>query len=177
MEYVEFGVRFALGLVFLISSVSKVKSRDSWVAFTESVRELGVRRDGLVPTAATVVVLAEFAIVILLAVPISGAAVAGFGLAAGLLLIFGAAIATTLRRGVRTSCRCFGTSAAPLSGWHVVRNAVLVLVAAVGAIAATRTGSAQAAGLAVAACAGLLGGGLVAVLDDVVALFRSPRPA
>ena len=176
MEYVEVGVRCALGLVFLVSAVSKVRSRDSWLAFTESVRALGVRRDGLVPTAATLVVLTEFAVVALLAVPVRGAAVGGFGLAAVLLLVFTAAIAMTLRRGVRTSCRCFGASDAPLGGWQVARNAVLVVVAIAGGAAALRTGPAEAANVAVAVCAGLLAGGLVAVLDDVVALFRSPQP-
>lgn len=176
MEYVGIGVRCALGLVFVVSFVSKVRSRDSWVAFTGSVRALGVRSARLVRPAAVAVVIAEFAVVVLVAVPVPGAAVVGCVLAAGLLLVFGTAIAATLRRGVRASCRCFGASAAPLGVRHVVRNAVLAVAAVAGVVASARSGSAEAAGVAVAVCAGLLAGGLVTVLDDVVDLFRSSQP-
>ncbi|WP_066938028.1 hypothetical protein [Microtetraspora fusca] len=73
------------------------------------------------------------------------------------------------------SCRCFGASPIPLGAEHVARNVVLAVLAAAGAVT---TGilpageTAHPAGVLVAAVGGLTLGALIAVLDDVLGLFR-----
>jgi hypothetical protein len=82
----------------------------------------------------------------------------------------------SVRRGERTPCRCFGKSTTPLGPVHVVRNAFLVCVALLGVTGSLMSGTAELGGIAVAAVAGLVLGGLIVVLDDIVDLFR-PLPA
>jgi hypothetical protein len=102
---------------------------------------------------------------------------AGFLVAAALLVVLSAGLVIALSRGAVTPCRCFGASRRRVGPVHVVRNAVLLLVALAGA-GATLTGSGPLSPVAavpavVAAAAGLLG---LHYLDDVAALF-DPVPS
>ncbi len=114
------------------------------------------------------VVAAEASVVLLLLVP--GAGRIGLGLAMVLMAAFGHGIAAAIRRGVRTSCRCFGASSTPLGARHLVRNAALFLVAATGLLIGP-VGDADLAGLVVAGGAAAVLALLVVRLDDLVDLF------
>src|SRR5690242_1242757 len=173
MPYLSLGCRVVVGVVFLVALASKARPA-GFRRFVRSLRRLDAVPAARVRLVAGTVATAEAAVVVLVALPARWTAVAGFVLAAGLLTAFAVAIVGTLRRGLRVPCACFGRSSAPMGPHHVVRNAALVAVAIAGAVT-TRPGSGGAGGLAVAAAAGLVLGGLTTVLDDLVGLFRPLR--
>lgn len=176
MEYLALGIRCLIGAVFLASFSGKVAGRGAFDRFAASLRDMQVVPSRSTRSVARYVVAAECAVWVLLAVPERAAAVAGFVLAGGLLAVFAAGIALSLRQGVRAPCRCFGVSAAPLGPRHVVRNLTLTALAVTGAAAVPAAGTVGAGGAAVAASAGLLLGALVTVLDDILDLFlKSPE--
>lgn len=172
MAYVDIGCRFALGLVFVVSAWSKLKSPAEFAAFTRSVRRLGVLPDGaLARVAAIGIAAAEVVVPVLVAIPWGVSVVAGYVAAVFMLSAFTVGIALSLRRGDRTPCGCFGRSPVPLGGRHVVRNLLLVAIA-LGGLAATVTGTgADDLGIAtVAAVAGLVVGALLTVAEDITEL-------
>jgi hypothetical protein len=172
VQYFALGIRCLIGTVFVVSSISKVAGRAAFGQFVSSVR--GLRLPVAAPAAplAALVTAAEFAVCVLLGV---NEVVAGYALALALLAGFSAAIASALARGVPASCRCFGASGALLGRHHIVRNAVLGLVAASGLAVGAQPQQLRPGGVVVAVAAGVTLGGLVAVLDDIVAVFR-PLP-
>jgi methylamine utilization protein MauE len=172
MRYLAVAASAMVGLTFLVASVSKLVGRGALREFVSSVRDLGVLPARAVPPVAVLVVVAELGAWMLIAVPLAATAVAGLVLAIGVLVAVTAGVGSALRRGAQASCRCFGPSGAPLGLRHVVRNTALVCVAAVGVVAWDRAGHAPAGGVAVAVAAGLLLGGVVTVLDDLIDLFR-----
>jgi hypothetical protein len=177
VHYLPLAIRCLIATVFAVAAVSKVAGRAAFDQFAGSVRGWPLPAALPVRPVAALVVAAEFAVCLLLG---SGATAGGYALALVLLSGFSVAVAWALVRGVRAPCRCFGASAAPLGSRHLVRNAVLGAVAAAGLVTSV-TGAApagrQPGGVAVAVAAGLVLGGLVAVLDDIVELFRPvPRP-
>ena len=172
MEYVAITIRCLIGIVFLVSSISKVVSVTAFGASTRSVRELRLMPEHLARPLAGVVVAAEFAVCALLALPARLATAAGLGLAIVLLGMFAIAILRTVHRAERVACRCFGTSAAPLSRRHAVRNAVLAATAAIGIFFVSRAGAVDPDGVALAVLGGTVVGGLVPLLDHLVELFR-----
>jgi uncharacterized membrane protein YphA (DoxX/SURF4 family) len=132
VTYLELTCRALLGAVFLVSGLTKVAGRGRFPAFARSARRLGSLPRAWTLPVARAVVAAELAVVCLLASPVTAVADFGFVLAGGLLVVFAAAIARSLRRGEREPCRCFGPSNAPLGWRHVLRNAVLAGVALLG---------------------------------------------
>ncbi|GLY53084.1 MauE/DoxX family redox-associated membrane protein [Lentzea sp. NBRC 102530] len=119
--------RLLLIAVFLAALAGKARSRQGFAEFRDSIA-------ALVPLPATVIavlVLAGEALaVVLLAVP---GTLFGYGLAAVLLAAFCGAVllAVTARKSVR--CRCFGAGGDVLGPKHLVRNGMLLAVAALGA--------------------------------------------
>jgi hypothetical protein len=174
VRYVEIAARLLIGVVFVIALAGKVSGGAAYRDFVLSLRRMDVLSAALVSAAARGSLVAEVAIVVLLAVPLRAAGVAGFALAAVMLTVFAGAIAVSLRRGNRAPCRCFGVSSTPLGPGHIARNAVLVAVALAGVLAAARPGQASATGGVVAAFAGLVGGLVVTMYDDIAALWSPP---
>jgi hypothetical protein len=172
MEYLAMGARCLIATVFLVSAASKVAGRSSFREFVGSVRRMRLLRPGLVHPVAWSVVVLEFTVVGLLVVPIRLAGLAGFAISAGLLVTFAFVIVLAIKGGVRAPCRCFGTSTTLLGVRHVVRNSVLLAVAASGVATELLAGTARFDGLIVAALSGLVLGGLVTMLDDIVGLFQ-----
>ncbi|GHC74302.1 MauE/DoxX family redox-associated membrane protein [Streptomyces cinnamoneus] len=173
MVCLALGIRCLIGVVFLASAVSKVTGRGAFDRFVSSVEDMRVVPTRSGRSVARWVVVAEFTVCLSLATPVRAAGVAGFVIAGGLLAAFAAGIVLSLRQGVRTPCRCFGVSARPLGPGHAVRNLVLVAVAIAGAVTtAGASGVAAPGASAVAVLGGLLVGGLVTALDDVLDLFR-----
>jgi hypothetical protein len=60
----------------------------------------------------------------------------------------------------------------PLGPWQIVRNLLLAGAAVLAGAASFGSGKVEPGGVVVAVFAGLVLGGLVAVFDDVVELFR-----
>ncbi len=180
MDYLALAARVAIGFTFLVSAISKLHSRSARAEFATATatmlaavlpRRVAPARAKVV---AAVVALGELAVVVLVAVPVL--ARAGMALAGLLLVAFTVAIGAVLRRGTRTACRCFGGSSTPLSGVHLVRNAVLLAVVAIGIVLGPGDpGRVEPAGLTVAAVTAVVVGVVVTRLDDIVDLFR-PAP-
>ncbi|GAA1739505.1 MauE/DoxX family redox-associated membrane protein [Luedemannella helvata] len=180
MDYLALAARVAIGFTFLASAVSKLHSRSARAEFATATATMlaavlpGRPAPARSTVVAGVVAVAELAVVPLVAVP--DLARAGLALAGLLLVAFTVTIAAVLRRGTRTSCRCFGGSSTPLSGVHLVRNAVLLAVAAVGIVLGPGDlARVTVAGTTVAAVTAIVLGLLVTRLDDIVDLFR-PAP-
>ncbi|AEV87840.1 hypothetical protein ACWT_6827 [Actinoplanes sp. SE50] len=173
MPCLEIAARLLIGTVFAVAVAGKVRSGAAYREHVRSLRRMGVLPDRWVPAAAGAAAGAEAVVVVLLAVPARWTGVPGFALAGGLLAVFTAAIAVSLRGGNRAPCRCFGASSTPLGGAHVVRNLLLLgvdLAALTAMFVAARP--ATLAGGVVAALAGLIAGALVTSYDDIVALWR-----
>lgn len=175
MGYVEVGCRLLIAVVFAGALAGKVTSRASFAAFVASLRDMRVvppRRTG---AAAQASVATEALITGLMLVPVRLAGAVGFLLSAGLLVVFTAAIAQSLRQGNRAPCRCFGASSTPLGLRHIVRNAALVAVSLLGLSVALAGGPVDLAAGLVAGVAGLFLGVVVMRLDDILSLVRPSR--
>lgn len=170
MTYLAIGCRVLIGVVLAVAVVGKLRGAAAFADFVGSIRQMGVLPAALAGPGAIVVVAAELTIVVVLSVPAREAGVVGFGLAAGLLTALTAGIAMSLARGNREPCRCFGRSQTPLSGRHVGRNLSLVAVALLGFLGSL-SGTPIDLGIAlVVAVGGAVIGGLVVMLDDLIAL-------
>lgn len=173
MEYVLVGFRGLIGLVFLVSVVSKLRSRRSYAEFVAATGRLFPR-----PVAATLrwwlaaaVLAAECIVLLLVLIPMT--VPVGFAMAAGLLLAFTGAILLALRRGQRASCRCFGATGQPLGYAQVARNIGLITVCLIGiALGPLSSASAHPAGATLAIATGAIAAILVVMADDIAALFR-----
>jgi uncharacterized membrane protein YphA (DoxX/SURF4 family) len=171
MEYVSFGCRVLTGLVFVVAGITKLRDVDG---FRKAMLALAPVPVALSAVVARAVIGVELLVAVLLAVP--GTVMSGLALGLVLNLVFAAAIVLTRRAGRRAACRCFGRTEQPLGARHVVRDLVLAAVALLGIAAAlAANSSATAAGLLVAGLSGGLGGLLVILFDDIVALF-APGP-
>lgn len=172
MSHVVLTLRVLIGGVFLVAVASKTYGRAPFTRFTAAVRQIaGVPGRAAVPSAVGVL-LAEAAVVTLLAVP--GLEPAGFLLAVLLLAGFSAVLAAALRRGVTASCQCFGAGRDAVGRRHVVRNGVLLLGAAAGACLAPAADPAAVAPSAAVLCvtAAAIAVAATVLLDDLLYLLR-----
>ncbi|MBE3011823.1 methylamine utilization protein MauE [Microbispora sp. NEAU-D428] len=175
MVYAVLTARLVLMGVFLVSALTKLRTRQAFGEFTMAVRRLGGLPAPLGVPAAVVVVTAEAGTVVMLAAPgLDGDGRAGLLLAAGLLLGFAVVLFAALRRGTAEPCRCFGGSDEPISRRHVARNAVLAAGAVAGAAMTSAAGDTPVALPVAALC--LVGAsvavGAVVLLDDLLHLLR-----
>jgi hypothetical protein len=119
---IDLTVRLALALLFVVAAVHKLRDVRAFQATFADYR--------LLPgAAARVVPLVELLVAALLVAPSTGAA--GKIGAAGLLLVYAAAVGANLVRGRRhIDCGCAGPHARrPIGGGLVVRNALLAAAA------------------------------------------------
>ncbi|MGW7440879.1 MauE/DoxX family redox-associated membrane protein, partial [Streptomyces sp. NPDC054849] len=126
------GLRVAVGVVFFLAAVSKTSRwgrADFRIAVQAFVPGVGGRSVGVL---AVLAIIVEWAVVVLLAVPVRGVGVAGFGLAGVALSVFTVVLVLALRRGMSASCRCFGSSVRPVSGVQLVRNLMLMALTVLG---------------------------------------------
>jgi hypothetical protein len=166
--WVVIACRCVVGVVFLVAVVGK--ARGTLDAFADSVRALvpGVRRHRAV---AGGVIAAEAAVPVLVAIP--GTARAGAGWAAAVLLAFTAAIVVALRRGHGEPCRCFGGATVPLGRRHVLRNVLLLAAAVPAAFPVPAAG--DPAGIALAVFAGGCAALVITRFDEITELFSPTR--
>jgi uncharacterized membrane protein YphA (DoxX/SURF4 family) len=167
VQYTLLACRAVIGVVFLVSALSKVRAPAD---FTGSVRALVPPAGRFAPALAVAAVVAEFAVA---AAMVPGPAARwGMAGAALLLLAFSVALALAITRGVTTPCRCFGSSAQPPGGPQLVRNAALILVSLLG-VAGSSTGVVHPAGAAVAFGAAAVLALLAVGADDLALLFET----
>jgi len=81
----------------------------------------------------------------------------------------------SVRRGNTAPCRCFGASSTPLGPRHLVRNALLLAVAAAGLAGVLTPGALELPGTLVAGAAGLVVGAMITVFDDIADLVKPAR--
>ncbi|MGH3164377.1 MAG: MauE/DoxX family redox-associated membrane protein [Trebonia sp.] len=175
MAYLGLGCRCAIGLVFLVSAVSKLRSRGAFREFTAWLDSLPlplVRRHPGVLAAALAAM--EAGIVVLDPLPWTAwTARAALTAAALTLAVFTAGTWLAIIRGANQPCQCFGASATPLGRRHIVRDAVLCVIAATGALTAGSV-AASGQGIAVSLFAGAVIALFVVFLDDLAALYSAP---
>ncbi|MQY12893.1 hypothetical protein SRB5_30320 [Streptomyces sp. RB5] len=175
MIYLAFSLRLALAGVLLAGAVAKAR------AFGEARRmvEVTVRRALPAPAlarripagaAAGLLIGAEAAVALLL---LSGAGQARPGFAAALVLFvcFTALAVFSATTGAELPCACFGRSTARLGPRHVLRNGVLLALAAAGlylASAGPDGDGMRAGGVAVGIAAAFVVTALTAYYDDLV---------
>lgn len=109
-----------VGIAFLVAGGSKVVAGPAWPA---TAREMGAP-DLAIPFVPWLELAVGAALVAQLAVPFPALA------ALALLVAFTVLIALRLSRGERPPCACFGAwSAEPIGRKHLIRNAVLIVLA------------------------------------------------
>jgi hypothetical protein len=169
--YVVMVCRCLAGVVFVVSAFSKLRSGSAFRRFRLWLAGLPVpvARSRAGPVA-VVIAAAEAAIVVLVALPWTVRA--GLVLAAAVLAVFTAGTWLAVARGAGEPCQCFGASASPLSGRHVVRDVLLCAAAAAGALGAG-SGGARPAGVVVSLAVGFAIALFVVFLDDLAALFAT----
>jgi hypothetical protein len=115
-----------IGLTFAFSFAGKLRDIPS---FVQTIRRFKLLPDWLSRAAALAFLCGE-AIVVLAMIPHPNSAsrwekevvLGGFLLAALMLIVFCAALASVLIRKIQTSCNCFGTSEKQVSTYDIVRN-------------------------------------------------------
>jgi hypothetical protein len=173
MDPFELGLRTLLIVVFAAAAAGKLRSRSALREFRGGLAAFGVRGRRAAALAVCVPV-AELAATGLLAV--DRTAVAGYAVAAVLLVAFTAALAAALRAGRRVSCRCFGARASSAGPLHLVRNGVLLAAAVSGGL--LQFAGLAPAGVAAAGAAAALGAfaALVVIRLDDLAYLLGSRP-
>jgi hypothetical protein len=176
---VTIGAAVLCGLVLLVSSVSKVRSRGDYAEFVASVPAFGIpRRWTRLFAAATLVAELVGAALLLPGAVLAATGLglwlvgAGLVLAVGLFCVLTVAVWRAVARRTGAVCRCFGAARAVLSRRHVVRNALLLLAAALGLLSVMDTATGVATVLAGAV--GAVGAVLVIRFDDLAELFAGP---
>jgi methylamine utilization protein MauE len=166
---VSLACRVLLGAVFAVSVISKVRGPAAWQSYSDWLRGMPLQPlSG--PAAPVLLVLAEVAVVGLVASPFP---VAGLVAGALLSLALTLGLAAAIRRGSWQPCHCFGTSSEPLSPQHVIRNGLLFTLAVTGlATAVSASAAAWPAGAqaGLAAIGGLAAAVLVIFFSDIADL-------
>ncbi|HEU5271734.1 MAG TPA: MauE/DoxX family redox-associated membrane protein [Jatrophihabitans sp.] len=163
--------RWSIGLTFAVSAIGKARDLRG---FELAVTELRALPAGLARPAALATVLAEALVVLALAVGRLALPI-GFGLAAGLLLLFSVVLAAALRRRTTVSCNCFGASERPISGYDLIRNGALLACCAAGLAGYASTDRQPPAEVIV--LLGLMAGCFALIVtnaEDIVELLRKP---
>lgn len=128
--YVLAFCRVVIGVVFLVSSASKVID---FPKFKEVVRAFRLLPSRLSSSAAFLFLCSEVAVVVLLILG-GSLLLPGFALAIGLLFLFCFALLTVVIRRIRTACHCFGPSTKEVSFVDVWRNLGFMVCAFVGCL-------------------------------------------
>jgi putative oxidoreductase len=104
---IEWALRLGLGALFVVAGVLKLRDPTAFATEIANYRWLAQ----LAPVGAATLPAIEV-------------------LLGGLLIVFTAAIAQAVARGINVDCGCFGGGGGPVTGWTVVRDVALLLGAA-----------------------------------------------
>jgi hypothetical protein len=178
--------RAVIGLTFAFSFAGKVRDVPS---FVQTIRRFKLLPDWLSRTAAMAFLCGEAVVVFAMiphpriersSIPLfrweKGIVTGGFLLAALMLLVFCAALASVLVRKIQTSCNCFGASEKQVSSYDIVRN-IGFIVCALNGCGAQIGGQSSLVDLGVMECglAGMVAAVFIAVwiqLGEILAFFK-----
>ncbi|GLV53982.1 hypothetical protein KDH_08330 [Dictyobacter sp. S3.2.2.5] len=164
--------RLTLLAVFCWATVGKAQDV---TAFREAVVDFHMLPSSWSRALAWIFLGAECLVVVCLLSGIAPLLVAGFVLAAALLLAFGIALSTTLLRKMHVVCNCFGRTVRYVSVYDVVRNGLLVLCALGGLwFLHLPLPPAPAVAFVVIGCMSLCTAILLSNLADIVDMLRKP---
>jgi hypothetical protein len=160
--------------VFGIAAFGKARSGAAFAEFADTLSDLpwiGARWRR--PIAATVIAV-ETVTTALLILPWTASL--GFASALLTLAVFTATVGVARARGSHVRCRCFGTGAdaddAVRGASQLIRNAVLIAVAAAGLVSALAASSSATPAAGIAACSlGLIAGFVITRWDDLAFAF------
>ncbi|GHF35746.1 hypothetical protein GCM10018790_12110 [Kitasatospora xanthocidica] len=171
--YLLLGCRAVIAVVFAGSALTKFRARRD---FASALRVMAVLPPRLTGAATVGVPVAEAALALLVWVP-EPVSTWAFAATGGLIALFSAVLVRLLRQGADVSCSCFGASGVPVSKAHVVRNLVLIAVAAAGLAASTAPGPGGLgpAGVAVVLLVAGFASALIIATDTLVELFSAAR--
>jgi hypothetical protein len=164
MGYVAFGAQVLLSLTFAVAAIAKLRDL---AVFRRSLSRLLPVPKSLAEPAAIAVPVAELCIAVLLVVP--GTSIIGGVAGLTAMVAFTATIGLALRRSERAPCHCFGTSPRRLGPRQLIRNVALTTIAALSLVG----GETEPRGLVIAGFAGIVGGLLVMLADDILDLFTA----
>lgn len=165
------------GIVLLVSTFSKIRSRSDYADFTASVPAFGIPARWTAHFAVLTVVAEFTAATLLLASVFTGGwpALAGLALAVAVFGVLTAAVWRAVSRRSGAVCRCFGRARTTLAHRHIVRNAFLLAVAMIGLLELSVVDTpADPAALWLAAAVGAVGAVLVVRFDDLAELVAGP---
>jgi hypothetical protein len=167
--FLTIACRSTLAVAFAVALYGKAYRRAAFRSFAASLGELGLVSRPLRSPVAGLTVLAEAVALVLLAFDTT--AILGLLISAAVMAAFSAGLGTSVARGRRRPCHCFGASSIPLSWLHVGRNLVLLGVAILG-VAAGPARSIDAAAAALTVLVGAATAALIIRVDDLVDLFQ-----
>lgn len=131
--YILVFCRIVICCVFALSSINKIRALP---AFASTIATFRILPASLSMPAAFVLTALEA--VVSLSMFASGTLLTiGFVTAIVLLVTFSAALNSVIRRGIHTTCTCFGASASPVSAIQLWRNAGFLVCAVGGAVTQT----------------------------------------
>jgi hypothetical protein len=171
MQYFAVAAQAMIAVVFIAAVWGKGRSKTAFGSFVDSLRDMTMIRRPWSARLAALTLAAEIAAVILLVTPSAQLTRLGFGLSALMLLAFAGAIVTSLMRGNKEPCQCFGRSTTPLGWHHVLRNLFLVAVS-VTALFGVHSGPFDLGYTVIAVAGGAVLGVLVTAIDDIAYLFK-----
>ena len=122
--------RFALGLIFLYSFVSKAQDI---AGFELTIKSFRLLPSSLYRPTAISFMLCE-ALIVVVALLGGNWLFLCYGLAISLLSLFTYALNSVLQRKIQTTCNCFGTSEQKVSPYDIWRNSGIMLIAVLGLI-------------------------------------------
>ncbi len=167
--------RIMIGLVFILSSISKVRDI---AQFRQTIRSFHILPQWLSKVATVLFICGEVAVVLLILIG-GPLLMLGFSLAISLLLVFCLALVSALVRRMHIFCNCFGASTKQISHFDVWRNAGLIIFALLGCAALAGLNGGQGhLSLTEWGLIGLGGVTFVALwlhLADIVQLFQPVR--
>ncbi|MGW6934577.1 TlpA family protein disulfide reductase [Lentzea sp. NPDC054927] len=129
---VDLFARVLLAVVFLVAFAGKVRGRQVFAEFRDSVAAVAPWLPARL--VAVAILVGEAVVVVLLAVP--GTRL-GYAAVIALLAVFCGGILVAIYAGEPVRCRCFGADGDVLGPRHLVRNGALIAVALAGAFVTT----------------------------------------
>ncbi|NKE62418.1 hypothetical protein FXN61_39065 [Lentzea sp. PSKA42] len=131
-EVLDLFARVLLAVVFLVAFAGKVRTRQGFAEFRDSIAAIAPRLPAHL--VAVAILVGEACAVVLLAVP---GTKLGYAAVIALLAAFCGGITLTIYRKEAVRCRCFGAGGDVLGPKHLVRNGSLAAVAVAGAFVTT----------------------------------------
>ncbi|MET7852621.1 MauE/DoxX family redox-associated membrane protein [Streptomyces avermitilis] len=163
--------KIVLGGIFMISAATKLRD---FQAFRSSL----TGALPVIPSLAFVVAGGTPAVEILVSVAICVERTTYFGFLAATLLLaaFTAYIVYLLKSSTKLVCSCFGASTRPVSGVHLGRNIVLLLVSGSCMLSGSDVVSPAMDDYLYVLAPALISLAIVTRLDDISTFFGSPTP-